>query len=337
MAKNKASARPILDAVKTIKKGDILPVYCFFGEDSFSIEEALRLIIQKLDPQIETDFDKETFYGESQTLTNVLDFAAAFPFGSGKKLIIFKEFEKVKDKKQLTGYLNSPPEFTVMVLINSGALSSPSSEPFQSLGSNGYLFEAKDLKGNNLVNWLIDYASAKGKRISADNARFLIDIVGENKSLLEAQLEKFLIFLGENEEITLEVVQSLSTKLKEYTIFDLQNTIGKRKKADAITIVNNLLEKGSEPVFIIHMLTRYFTGLSKVNELTMQKTPDVQAARIVGTHPYYYKDYKEARRNYDDRKMLNAVRALLKADISVKTSSINNKDLVSLLIAEIIG
>jgi DNA polymerase III delta subunit len=96
-----------------------------------------------------------------------------------------------------------------------------------------------------------------------------------------------------------------------------------------------MIESGEQPTYIIHMLTRYFTGLSRINELNEQKIPVQAAARIVGTHYFYYKDYLYARKLYSDEKVFNAARALLKADLSVKTTSADPKNVVSVLIAEI--
>jgi DNA polymerase-3 subunit delta len=337
MAKSKVNALNILDILKDLKNKKILPVYCLFGEDSYNIETVTEAIQKAASPFIESDFDKETFHGEDKNLAEVLGFASAFPFGSEKKLIILKEFDKVKDKKLLTSYCQSPPEFTILLLIHDGAITNPETEPFKTLAANNFLYEAKELKGINLLNWLVSFAESKGKILSQDNAGYLVDISGENRQMLEAQLEKIFIFLGDSTEITMDTIKALSTSLKEYTIFDLQNAIGKRDKNAALKIACNMIDKGLGMTYIVHMLTRYFTGLARVNELRGQNLPEQAAARIVGTHYYYYKDYVSARNNYPDKKLADAVRALLKADIAVKTSSIDEKTLVTMLIGEMIN
>ena len=65
--------------------------------------------------------------------------------------------------------------------------------------------------------------------------------------------------------------------------------------------------------------------------------PAEQAARIVGTHPFYYKDYQQARRLYSDTDLANVFRALLKADLSIKTTSANGKNIITILLSEIIN
>ena len=336
MAKDRPGISSILEISKKINKNNLLPVYYFFGEDSFSLNIGLKAVEKAVLPFISSDFDKETFYGENKTISEVLDFASAFPFGSEKKLIIFKEFEKVKDKKNLSGYIRSPAEFTVLVLLHNGSVSGFKSEPFSSLIEKGYIFAAKELKGEHLISWIINYCEEEEKYLSKENAGLLVDIVGDARNLIESQLEKIFTFMGERKEISINDITSLSTELKEYNIFDLQNAVGKKDKARAVKIAYKLLEQGKEPTFIIFMLTRYFTGLTRINELREKKLPEKTAAGIVGTHPYYYKDYLNARNNFSDRDLFHASESLLKADLSIKTTSTDYKSVIALLLAEIL-
>ncbi len=337
MAKIKLSLPSVLDISKKINKNNLLPVYYFFGEESYSLDIGLKAVEKVVQPFISSDFDKETFYGENKTLSEVLDFASAFPFGSEKKFIIFKEFEKVKDKKNLESYLKSPPDFTVMVLIHNGTINGFKTEPFPTLIEKKFIFAAKELKGENLLNWVINYCESSGKYLSKENAQLLIDIVGDNRNLIESQLEKIFTFVGERKEIRIDDINSLSTELKEFNIFDLQNAIGKKDKAAAIKVAYKLLDQGDEPTFIIYMLTRYFTGLSRITELRDKKLPEQVAAGIVGTHPFYYKEYLRARTIYSDRDLYRASEALLKADLSIKTTSTDNKSVITLLLTEILN
>jgi len=335
MAKSKAPS--ILDIIPAINKGTLQPVYYFFGEDYYLLQNVLDSISKVVSPFITSDFDKETFYGDKKQIGEVLEFATAFPFGSERKLIIFKQVEKVKDIKPLVDYAASPADFTVLVLIHNGTISNLSTEPYKTLGKYNFIFEAKELKGNNLHKWLVSHVEKKGKSILQENAQLLIDISGESRSILENQIEKIITFMSEEKVISFNHIQALSSRLKQFSIFDLQNAIGKKEKDNAINVAFNLLENSAEPVFIVAMLTRYFTGVSRVTELTKENIPSQQAARIVGTHPFYYKDYQQARRLYSNTDLANVFRALLHADLSIKTTSANGKNIVTILISEILS
>ena len=334
MAKSKATS--ILDAVAEIKKRKFKPVYYFFGEDSYNLSYALYSLEESFKLILASDFDKETLYSEDKSINEILGLATSFPFGSEKKLIIIKEAEKIRDKKPLKDYASSPADFTVLAFFHNGSITNLKSEPFKTLSENEFLFEAKELKGKNLISWLISVAEQKGKNLSEENAQVMVDIVGENRSMLEDQLEKICVFIDKGKEISIESIQKVSSGLKQFNIFDLQNAIGLKDKAKSLTVAYNLLDNGAEPTFVIAMLTRYFTGLSKITELRSKNVPDMEAARIVGTHHFYYPGYVKARKLFSDKKLVEVFRSLLKADVSVKTTSADNKTIIALLISEIL-
>ncbi len=334
MAKSKAPS--ILEAIKEIKKRKFKPVYYFFGEDSYNLSSTLHTLEEAFQPLLLSEFDKEVIYSEDKSINDILGLAAAFPFGSEKKIIIVKEAEKIRDKKPLKDYASSPSEFTVIVFFHNGSITNLGSEPFKTLDANGFLFEAKELKGKNLIDWLIGLAQDKDKKLSEENAQVLVDIVGESRNMLEDQLEKICIFLNDKKEISFESIQQVSSELKQFSIFDLQNAIGLKDKAKALSVANNLLDNGAEPTFIISMLTRYFTGLAKITELESKNIPVQEAARKVGAHHFYYPNYVKARNLFSDQKLVEVFRSLLKADVSVKTTTVDDKTIITLLIAEIL-
>jgi DNA polymerase III subunit delta len=334
MAKSKAPS--ILEIIPEIKKRKFKPIYYFFGEDSYNLSNTLHTLEESFNPLLVSEFDKETFYSEDRSINEILDLASSFPFGSEKKLMIIREAEKFKDKKPLKDYASSPAEFTVLAFFHNGSITNLNSEPFKTLDTNSFLYEAKELKGKNLIDWLIGLAEEKEKKLSEENAQVLVDIVGENRNMLEVQLEKICIFLNEKKEISLESIQQISSELKQFNIFDLQNAIGIKDKSKSLTIANNLLDNGAEPTFIITMLTRYFTGVAKITELRSKNVPDIESARIVGTHHFYYPNYVRARTLYSDEKLVEVFRALLKADVSIKTTTADYKTIITLLAAEIL-
>lgn len=337
MAKSKITAPSVLEAMRQIKKGTLLPLYYFFGVDGFIINEAYQLLEEKISPLITTEFDKQVIYASDKLLIDVLDAASAFPFGSDKKFIVVKEADKLKDKKGLVSYCKQPPSFTTLLFLHSGEIPNLDTEPFPSLYSLGYLFEGKELKGTNLIDWLIDLAESKDLKLSNENAQMLVDIVGENRSMLELQFEKFTTFLGDKKEISIETITGLSTELKEFNIFDLLNAIGKREKAKALKIVMNLYEKENDLIPIVAMLNKYFTGLLRLNEMKDKKIDSFTQARTIGTNQYYLKDYESARKNFSDFQLYNAIEAILKADVQIKTTSTDDRTLVTTLITEILA
>jgi len=333
----KSNIESIYNLSQYLKVDNFLPIYFLFGEDTYTISNAVKEIIKQVEPLVTTDFDKETVnLSKDNNVSQFTDHAYAFPFGDGKKLIIVKGFENISDKKQFADYVNDPAEFTILIVIQHGKKVNLKIEPYSALSKKKYLFEAKELRGAELQQWLIRKAKKEGLQIDADTAWLLIEMVGEHKALLEMQLQKFYNFLDEKKEITPDVIESLATVTKEYTIFNLQDALGEGNKAKSLEVGYNLLENGNDMVFIISMLTRYVTTLAQIIELRHKKIADNSAATEAGVSFYYYRKCKNARYLLNEDLLLNAGKALLNADIAIKTSSADKKTVLTILLSEIL-
>ena len=64
-----AKAPSILEALKEIKKGKLLPLYYLFGDDAYNLSFTLKSIRDKIEPNLSSDFDKETIYSENRLLS----------------------------------------------------------------------------------------------------------------------------------------------------------------------------------------------------------------------------------------------------------------------------
>jgi len=333
MSKRKEPIASIYSCVANLSKENLLPIYFFFGSDAFTISSAVKKIEKIAEQFITSDFDKEKISVEKKAnISSLMDLAYTFPFGSEKKIIIVKNFENYNDKKKFLSYVKNPSESSILVLINNSKISLVS-EPFKSLNKKNYIFEARELKGAELETWVQKRSKQLKLNISSENIKILLEIVGEDKSLLDMQLQKIRSFISDDKEIIPEVIQSLSSKTKQNTIFDLLNVIGKGKKPEAFKIITNLLDNGSSLVAIIAMLTKYFTVIAQSFEL--RKMNDWDASKEINVSKYYYTNCKNAYYFNTHKKLLNAIRVLYQTDLTLKTTAINEKTLSTLMLSQI--
>lgn len=333
----KITAPSITTLTKYLKKENFLPVYFFFGDDIYSVENAIKLVEEKVKPYLASDFDKETFQGKDISIVELEDMASSFPFGSEYKLIIVKNFDEIKqDKKKLAGYIRNPSPSTILILSKEGPISNLNAEPYLSMLEKDFIFEAKELKGAELINWIVKYTIRHGKTIKPENAELLTGMVGENKGLIEMQIQKIFAYLGDDKDITYKVISRVASELKEYSIFDLLNAVGNRDRYKALETANNLLDKGKEPLFIIAMLCKYFSSIARIPELEKENISDQERARLAGVHTYFYRNYKSASKFYSGSKLLDVTRALFEADLNLKSTAADPKTLILALITRIL-
>ncbi len=336
MYRSKENIPSVYSLMAELNKSDLKPIYFLFGEDSFTINNAIKTIEQKASQFIVSDFDKEVIDADKKdSLTNLIDLALMFPFGSEKKILIVKNFENYSNKKQFTSYITKPSEFSILIIANYGKISNLSADPYKLLISKNYIFEARDLSITELENWIQKRCQQLDFQISVDNAKILIEIVGEDKSLLDMQILKMKSFLNDKKEITSEEIKILSSKTKEYTIFDLMNSLGKGQKKNSLKVMYNLLDTGKDLIFIVSMLTKYFTVISQSLEMKQRRLNDNDAAQEIGVSRYYYINCKNASYFNNEQKLSNALSALFKTDLAIKTTGIDQMTLATILLTEI--
>ncbi len=333
-----AKGLPTLDAIEnTLGEDSLLPIYFIAGNDKFSIESALEQVKKAVEPLLQSDFDLEIFSLDKEIDFNkILESASAFPFGSEKKLIIVRGFENVTDKSKLLPYAKSPADFTVMIITYNSEIKNLNQQPFKELAAKGYLFEDRKLRPSELADWIIGRARKYGISIPHENALMLMEFVGEEKSLLEMQIQKFAGFLNGKGEVTQEIIENLSSATKEYSVFELQDAIGSGNKKKALKVCLNLLDSGVDILRISATLTKFIMTLASAHEFKRNRISNEEAARELGVSPYYYKKCAMANYLLNERRLHNAARALLNLELAVKTSSVDTKTAATLMIAEML-
>lgn len=111
---------------KDINNGQIAPVYCIYGEESYFVDETVKRIKNALSTTEEVE--TSIFDLEESPVDLMMDEADTFPFFSERKLVIaknasfLKAAEKGKEKiehdlKRLENWLNHPSDFSITILI----------------------------------------------------------------------------------------------------------------------------------------------------------------------------------------------------------------------------
>ena len=81
------------------------------------------------------------------------------------------------------------------------------------------------------------------------------------------------------------------------------------------------------------MISKFILTLAQITEMVRSNINDNEAARMMGVSWYYYINCKKAGFFMKDERLLNASRALLEADLSVKTSSSDPKTILIMLVS----
>lgn len=326
------------DFQPVIKSKKFAPVYLFYGSEDYLIDQCVDGIVHTILDDGMKGFNFDTLYGSKANAQEVVAVASAFPMMSEKRVVIVKEFEKLvtedTSKEILATYIERPLNSTCLILISL----EPDfrKKPFTDLKKHAQLVECKALYDDEVPDWIEDYVRSLGRKITPEAVVLLQEQVGNSLRALANEVNKILIFIGERPQITLEDVASVVGASKGYTIFDLQNEIGRKDLAKALAVLGTMLQQGQNAQKIITMLTRFFIQLWKLSDPNIHRLPSSDIAKEIGVHPYFLRQLKQFQANYTAPQIEKNFGYLLKTDTVLKTTSRDPKIVLDLLVYSLI-
>ena len=179
-------------------------------------------------------------------------------------------------------------------------------------------------------------AEAQGIPLAPDAAPFLVERCGHDIALLLSELEKCALRAGVGNVVTRGVIEEMTRKKAQETIFDLTDALGDRKTAHALGLVRELLETGEAAPQILAMLVRHLrqllqarsfldAGLSLDASTLRRLPPDIAAqlpkdnlASFLQNQNWAGKRFTAQARNFSVEQLQLALEAALATDLAMK-------------------
>ena len=303
----------------SLRKGTIPSICYLYGEESFLVDRATRLLLdQAVDPSLK-DFNYNVFYGNESKGVEIADTAQTLPMFAERRAVLVKRAEGLSAAacEVLLPYIQNPAESTC--LIFTGTKIDQRKKFFVELKKHGVMVEFKRLYDNKLSAFIQNESTVHGKPIEPAAADLLSFLIGNNLQELASQIEKLVVFVGSRPRITLEDVRAVASSSKAFTVFELARYLCVRDVHNALKSLDTLFRNGEETPMMIGALSRHFRQLWRVRELLDRKAAKPDIAREVGINPYFLDDMITQARNFGRGKLRNIFTELYRCDLASKT------------------
>ncbi|RHW38606.1 DNA polymerase III subunit delta [Lysinibacillus yapensis] len=319
---------------KEIKNGRVAPVYLIYGQESYFIDETINRIKATLNSTEETEV--RVFDMEESPVDAVIDEADTFPFFSEKKLVIaknayfLKAAEKGKEKidhnvKRLENWLANPSDFCVTVFIAPYEKLDERKKITKTMKDKSVVLFAETPKENDLATWVKSEVANFEKSISDEAVDKLIEMVGLDMLKLQMEIEKMALYLGEEKQITMELVEDLVAKTLEHDAFKMLNAYLANNRVEALEIYHDLLRQKEEPIMLVGLLASNIRTMNNVFYLQKKGYHPNQISKQLKIHPYRVKLMLENRHRPSEERLLKALHQLADIDKKLKSLSGNRE------------
>jgi len=311
------------------------PLYFFFGEETFLIDELQELLIEHaLDPS-QHDFNLDVVYGSESEASEVIGLCQGFPAGAEHRVVIVREFEKLENNRQFKDYAEQPNPRSI-VLCACTEKPNLSAHPYRALKEKATWSEFESPYDNEMPGWIQDYVNGQGYEIEPKAIQMLADYVGTDLQRAASEIEKLMTFSGERTRLTADDVLAASGQTREFNVFELQSAIGEGRHADAARIAERILQQASNPhseaIMMVAVLNGYFDKLWKLQTPDAQRKSKYEVASHIGVPPFFAEEYRQAAQRYTRPALAEAYSALLAADYELKGGSSRNPSLILTLL-----
>jgi len=237
-----------------LKSGKVFPVYLLLGEDIGAKDEFLQQLQKSLFNETDEKMvNVSVFYGDEAVSEEIIENLSTFSFFSVKKLVIVRDFERLKNLKLFSEYLESPNSDSVLVLI-SGKKSAPKNI-LNGVEKYGRMSIFWPMFQNESERWVTLELNKFGIRAEPDAVHYIIELSGTSRNELKGQVDCIVNYLDENEFLSLEKAKKIIASLNSYTVFDLCNALFVKRPGEILKIFRYLINNGEDLVKI-----NYFCG-----------------------------------------------------------------------------
>jgi DNA polymerase-3 subunit delta len=299
-------------------------IMVFYGEESFLIDKAISDVISKHGGQA-------LKYDLSQTSINtLLEDASSISLFDGDKIIIGynadflsgnQNKEEVNSFDNLSKYIGNPNPSSIIILTLTSDKLDKRKNIVKKLLEHADVREFAKPSDNDLVKYVKEVFDNNKYQINFKALHLLIDRVGNNLYLLNSECEKLMLYKMDNKIIDEQDIEEMITKYDADNIFTLTDAVIKKDINTALSLYQELLKRGEEPIKIIVMLANQFRLVFQVKRLCAKGMNESKIAEYLSVHPYRVKLAKEVRLN--EKELLNYISLLADLDEGIKMGDIN--------------
>jgi len=328
-------------------------LYILLGQDDFSLRQSLEGIKRSLGDQAMLAVNTTTLDGQQLTLDQLRTVCETAPFLAERRLVIVNgllgRFEprgkssrhrritpqtnQQDEYKSLGAYMGKLPDSTILVLIE-GRIGSKN-PLFRELSGKAEVRSFPLLRDAGLRRWIQRRVADEGGSISPQAVDLLIKLVGGDLWIMSNEINKLVLFAS-GRRIEEEDVKMVVSYAQQANVFAMVDAILAFKAGVAEQSLQQLLQRGAAPAYLLVMLSRQVQMIVRAKELRRQRKPKLEIQNKLGlTSEFALDKTLEQASRYPLERIKQVYQKLLEADLSIKTGKYDGELTLNILIAEL--
>ena len=272
MQNRKKTGLDVFEEFSKALKSGAYPIYYICGEEVFFHDRALNLLMSLIPPDVR-DFNFDMVYGQDSNVSQVISMCKSYPMMAEKRLVIVRDFQSLtkasgsnSDGSSLNDFLpliEKPNPTAIAVFMDEKPIPKTTKIGKKIASTNQVGFFEFSVTPDYLVpDWVTNWTKKEHNFvIEPQAAKLLVQFIGSDLLLLSNEIEKLVTAKSKEGVINEKDIRDLVGFSKEFTVFELKDSIIQRRTNDAIQIADHILSQGDGAVGEILKSLGFFNSM----------------------------------------------------------------------------
>jgi len=243
------------------------------GDDRLSINEEIAALTKEAGKDAFSELNTTYLDGSILDIDEISMQLNMLPLGANKRTVILDNAQEMIKKKRSQDWLrevlsNFPPTTMLILILEDKKKYKKGSMAWEMVDAGHWLQEAtKQFSGEvrwvelplpserEMPDWIRKEAEKQGGNFLPQAAVELSRLIGNDLFQARHEIEKAIMYVGEEKQVNTDVVRLLCVSTKEENVFALVDAVGQRNGKLAFKLLHEL-SKDFPPQYIFSMLVR---------------------------------------------------------------------------------
>jgi len=256
----KSAGASLPELRRAVADGKMAPAYLLLGDEAALRRRALECIRSAFDEESGLPGTVVQLDGAKVSVGEIVDEALSLPlFGlmadGPARLVWVTDTDRleVADVAVMKAYLDDPVPATCLVF--EAAKLDKRKALYKTIAKGAVVINCSPPEDEaDVIIWIEATLRNRGYAIEPDAVAYLLQMAGTRITVLEQELEKAMLYVGEGGTVRAVDLEGLMGRTREHSVFELTDALVRGDREAALHLLNILLDDGEAPIAVLAMI-----------------------------------------------------------------------------------
>lgn len=292
--------------------------------DSYIRRKKIDVLLSKLIPAESREFNLFRFNLKETSVTEIIRQARSMPMmGESQVFLIQNLQEWKKDAAEIfEDYFKKPAAWSYLILEADEL--KPDHPAAKLAAKHGKRIDCAEKDHRDILDLIHQKLKKENCSLTREAWQILEEKTGGNLTLLDACVDKLILYAGNKTTIDAKTVESLADRMIEHDVYDLTNALSDKNAKKAVEVFRYLYDLEGSAMAVVGLLNWQLKRIWQAKKI-LDNEGEAVLTRKMKVSPYQLPHLKRQANRFSDLQLKKAFDQLFDLDWKVKTGALHDR------------